>query len=82
MVISSLKAKRSLNKGYEAYLAHVIDTSTSKVSLENVSIVRDFSNVFLEDLPGLPLDRELEFCINLILGIAPISIPLYRMTPV
>ena len=60
----------------------MIDTSTSKVSLENVSIVRDFSNVFFEDLPGLPLDRELEFCINLILGIAPISIPLYRMTPI
>ena len=77
-VISALKAKRLLHKGCEAYLAHVIDTSTLGVTLESVSIVREFSDVFLENLPRLPPDRELEFGIDLLLGSALISIPLYR----
>ena len=38
-VILALEAKRLLHKGCEAYLAHVIDTSTSKLALENVLIV-------------------------------------------
>ena len=41
--------------------AHIIDTSTSEVTLENVPVAREFSNVFLEDLPSLPLNRELDF---------------------
>ena len=60
-------------------MAHIIDASTSKVTLENVPIVREFSDVFLEDFPRLPLDRELEFGIELLSGSTPISIPPYRM---
>ena len=78
-VISALETKRLLHKGCEAYLAHVIDTSTSKVTLESVSVMREFSDVFLEDLPWLPLDRELEFGIDILLGSALISILPYRM---
>ena len=74
-------AKRLLHKVSEAYLAHVIDISTTYVTLENVLVVREFFNVFLEDLPRLLLDKELEFYIDLLPRIAPISIPLYRMTP-
>ena len=37
--------------------------------------------MFLEDLPRLPLDRELEFGIDLLLGSVPISLPPYRMAP-
>ena len=60
-VISALEAKRLLHKGCKAYLAHEVNTSISKVTLDSVSIVREFSNVFLEDLPRLPPDQELEF---------------------
>ena len=38
-VISALEAKRLLHKNCEAYLAHVVDTSTLKVTLESVSVV-------------------------------------------
>ena len=51
-----LKAKRSLHKGYKAYLTHVVDKSSSKVTLDSVSIVREFLDVFLEDFPSLPPD--------------------------
>ena len=44
-------------------------------------VVREFSNVFLEDLPGLPLIRAVEFSIKLVPGTLPISISPYRMAP-
>ena len=80
-VILALEAKRLHHKGCEAYLAPVSYTSTPKVTLKSVLIVREFSNVFLEDLSGLPPNRELEFGIELLPRSAPSSIPLYRMTP-
>ena len=60
-MISALETKRLLNKGCEAYLAHVIDKSSFEVTLDNMPVVCEFPDVFLENLPGLPLDRELEF---------------------
>ena len=80
-VISTLEAKRLLHKGCEAYLAHVVDKSTPKVALGSLPIMREFPNVFSEDLPGLPLDRESEFGVELLTGSAPVSIPPCRMTP-
>ncbi|GJR54431.1 putative reverse transcriptase domain-containing protein [Tanacetum coccineum] len=47
--------------------------------LEDVPIIRDFPKVFLEDLPGLPPTRQVEFQINLIPGAAPIARALYRL---
>ena len=38
-VISTLKAKRLLHKGCEAYLAYVVDKSTPEVALDSVPIV-------------------------------------------
>ena len=38
-VISTLEAKRLLHKGCKAYLAHVIDKSSSEVTLDNVPLV-------------------------------------------
>ena len=80
-VISALEAKRLLHKRCEAYLAHVLDKSSSEVTIENVPVVCEFFDVFPDDLPGLSPDRELEFEIELLPGSAPVSIPPYRMTP-
>ena len=44
-------------------------------------MVCEFPDVFLEDLLGLPPDRELEFGIEVLSGSALFSIPPYRMTP-
>ena len=77
-MISTLKAKRLLHKGCEAYLERVIEKSSSKITLDNVPIVCEFLDVFPEDLPSLPPDRELEFGIELLSGSALIFIPLYR----
>ncbi|GKG11364.1 hypothetical protein Tco_0342764 [Tanacetum coccineum] len=49
--------------------------------LEDISVVREFLEVFPEDLPGLPPIRQVEFQINLIPGAAPVSRAPYRLAP-
>jgi hypothetical protein len=46
---------------------------------DNIRVVRDFTDVFPEELPGMPPDREVEFVIDLLPGTAPISKRPYRM---
>jgi len=47
--------------------------------LEDIKVVCEYPDVFPEDLPGMPPDRDIEFRIDLLLGIAPISKRPYRM---
>ncbi|GJS98781.1 hypothetical protein Tco_0819951 [Tanacetum coccineum] len=49
--------------------------------LEDVPTIRDFSEVFLEDLPGLPPTRKVEFQIDLVPGSAPVAHAPYRLAP-
>ncbi|GKC99004.1 putative reverse transcriptase domain-containing protein, partial [Tanacetum coccineum] len=49
--------------------------------LEDVPIIREFSEVFLDDLPRLPLARQVEFQIDLVPGAAPIARSPYRLAP-
>nr|GFC69839.1 retrotransposon protein [Tanacetum cinerariifolium] len=63
-------------------LAFLMDTSSDGPFLETHPIVRDFSDLFLEELPGIPPEREVEFGIELIPGTQPISKALYRMAPI
>jgi hypothetical protein len=48
-------------------------------SLEHIRIVCEYSNVFLEELPGMPLERDIEFSIEILPGTAPILKRAYRM---
>jgi hypothetical protein len=47
---------------------------------DNIRVVRDFPDVFPEELPGMPPNREVEFVIDLLSGTAPISKHAYRMS--
>jgi hypothetical protein len=47
---------------------------------DNIRVVRDFSNVFLEELLGMPPDREVEFVIDLLPRTTPTSKRPYRMS--
>lgn len=48
--------------------------------LEDVPMVQNFFNMFSNKLSNLPLEREMNFAIDLIQKTKPISLPLYRMT--
>ncbi|KAG8479786.1 hypothetical protein CXB51_029317 [Gossypium anomalum] len=80
-VISVMAAQRYVKKGYDAYLAYVLDTKVSESKIQAVPVVCEFFDVFPEELPGLPPEREVEFSIDLIPGTTPISIAPYRMAP-
>ncbi|RVW16032.1 Transposon Tf2-12 polyprotein [Vitis vinifera] len=80
-MISALRASSLLKKGCQGFLASVM-SNESDLKLEDIPIVREYSDVFLEDLPGLPPEREVEFTIDLVPGTGPMSKAPYRMAPV
>ncbi|XP_076929025.1 uncharacterized protein LOC143593180 [Bidens hawaiensis] len=80
-IISAHKAQKLLSHGCVGFLASILDTSANKGSIDDHPIVREFPDVFPDELPGLPPDRELEFIIDLIPGAEPISKASYRMAP-
>src|SRR4051812_42658757 len=53
--------------------------SLKEMDVSDVRVVRDYLDVFLEELPGLPPDREIEFSIDLVPGTAPIAKRPYRI---
>ncbi|XP_068323193.1 uncharacterized protein [Pyrus communis] len=81
VIISAARAKRLLRKGCQGYLAHVVLNDDTPIRVEDVRVVRHFPDVFPDDLPGLPPDREVEFTIDLLPGTYPISLTLYQMAP-
>ncbi|KAA3480950.1 Retrotransposon protein [Gossypium australe] len=72
-------SERLVQKGYEAYLSFISDTNATKVSIYDIRMVRDFSNIFPDELSVVSLNREVEFGIDIIPGIAPVPIAPYRM---
>ena len=78
-LISSMSVMQLMNKGNEGYPAVVQDIDIAAPSLEQVPMVREFPDVFPNELPRMPPDREIEFCIDLATGIQPVSIPPYRI---
>ncbi|GKB99755.1 putative reverse transcriptase domain-containing protein [Tanacetum coccineum] len=84
-IISCSKAQEYMVKGCQIFLAQLSakkkeDKSEGK-QLKDVPIVRDFPEVFPEDLPGLPPARPVEFKIDLIPGAAPVARAPYRLAP-
>ncbi|KAA3483103.1 DNA/RNA polymerases superfamily protein [Gossypium australe] len=77
VVISSTVAEKYMRKVYESYIVFVLNTQESEVKIESMPMVYEYP----EELLGLPLVREVEFGIELVLGTAPISVAPYRMAP-
>ena len=57
-------AKTMVRKGCKAYLAYVIDIKRVESSLLDIPIVFYYPDVFPEELPGLPPQREIDFAIR------------------
>ena len=80
-LINAMTTSKMLRKGCQGYLAFVVDRRQEGTRLEDIPIVKEFPDVFPDDISGLPPDREMEFTIDLIPGTELISIPPYRMAP-
>ncbi|GJT39648.1 putative reverse transcriptase domain-containing protein [Tanacetum coccineum] len=84
-IISCTRTQKYIQKGCQVYLAQVTSKKAEDKSeekrLEDVPIIREFLEVFPDDLPGLPPARQVEFQINLVPGAAPVARTLYRLAP-
>ncbi|GKD89241.1 hypothetical protein Tco_1364748 [Tanacetum coccineum] len=61
--------------------AHVMENKSDEKRLDDIPVVREFSEVFPENLPGLPPIRQVEFQIDLIPRAAPVARAPYRLAP-
>ena len=80
-VISAMQARRLLRKGCEAFLAFVFNSKRGQIELENIMVVKDFPDVFPEELPSIPPIREVDLFIEILPGTTPTSRAPYRMAP-
>nr|GEX98068.1 putative reverse transcriptase domain-containing protein [Tanacetum cinerariifolium] len=84
-IISCTKTRKYIQKGCQVYLAQVTSKKAEDKSdekrLEDVPIVREFLEVFPEDLPGLPPARQVEFQTDLVPGAALVARAPYQLAP-
>jgi hypothetical protein len=62
--ISSLQLQKSLRKGWNLFEILTLNDKGETKGLENLPVVREFADVFPEELPGFLPERELEFTID------------------
>ena len=81
-LINAMAACKLLRQGCVGYLCYLDAPKKDEVLVHNIPVVREFADVFPEEIPGLPPNRDVEFTIDLEPGTAPISKAPYRMAPV
>ena len=80
-VISMVKAAKLLNDGCVGYWCYVLQGDKAEPHIQDIRVVCEFEDVFPDELPGLPPQREVDFWIELEPGTRPISRAPYRMAP-
>nr|GEY36844.1 putative reverse transcriptase domain-containing protein [Tanacetum cinerariifolium] len=68
-------------RGRKRILDHLHVSMADEKKLDDIRVVRDFPEIFPDDLLGLPHVRETEFCIDLIPGALPVVKSTYRLAP-
>ena len=57
----------------------MLDSKRGQEKLEIIRVVEEFMDVFPEELPGLPLEKEVDLSVEILTGTTPISRAPYRM---
>ena len=78
-IISCMKARKYLRKQCITFLAHVVEKDKKATKIQDVPVVKDYADVFLDDLPGLPPKRSVQFRIYLIPGAVLVAKSPYRL---
>ena len=81
-VILAMQARRFIRKGYEAFLALILDSKRGQVDVEKIPVVREFPDVFPEEFPGIPLEREVDLSIEIVPRTTTMSKAPYTMAPI
>ncbi|GJU51934.1 reverse transcriptase domain-containing protein [Tanacetum coccineum] len=80
-LISCIKTERYISRGCQVFMIQVMEKKSDEKRLEDIPVVKEFLDVFPEDLPGLPPVCQVEFQIDLIPGAAPVARTPYRLAP-
>nr|GEZ47790.1 putative reverse transcriptase domain-containing protein [Tanacetum cinerariifolium] len=80
-VVSCMKVKKYVDRGSYLFVAQVVKKEPTERRLEDVPVICKFSDVFPEDLPGLPPPRQVEFEIELLPEAVPVARAPYRLAP-
>jgi hypothetical protein len=80
-VISCMKARKYLLGKHQAFLAQIVERKPEVKKIQDIPVVKDFPDVFPEDVSGLPPARQVEFRIDLVPGSAPVAKAPYRLAP-
>ena len=80
-LVSGEQVGKLLRKGAVGYLAYLVNQPRDKDQIEQVPVVNEFLDTFSENLELVPPDREVEFTVDLVPGVTPISKTPYRMAP-
>jgi hypothetical protein len=75
-----MTARKIIKKGYEDYLAYVLDSKEKTGELTNIPTLKEFLDMFLDELLGLPPDKEVEVSIDLLPWSTLVAQPPCRMT--
>ncbi|KAJ9561559.1 hypothetical protein OSB04_006719 [Centaurea solstitialis] len=77
------KPRSYVLRGGTSYLVYLIGDQgeSKKKTVQDVPVVCEFPDVFPEDLPGIPPERQVEFRIDLVPGAAPVAKTPYRLAP-
>lgn len=78
-IILCIRARKIVVQGFLVSLAQVKDDKVESPSIDFIPIVFEFKEVFLIMFSGIPLDRDIDFCIDLEFYTRPIFIPPYHM---
>ena len=70
-----LQMKILVRKGCKVFFAYVMDDKDNerKLKIEDIPILKEFEDIFLKEVPGLPPKRDKDFTIDLIPGAVPTS---------
>eukprot|EP00253_Pinus_taeda_P009990 PITA_09990 len=71
---------KCIRKRCQVYAIQVgyVNSNDKSISLNSIPIIQEFTDVFPEEIPGLPPRRNIDFTIELIPGAAPVSRAPYR----
>nr|GFA00049.1 putative reverse transcriptase domain-containing protein [Tanacetum cinerariifolium] len=80
-LISCIKTERYISRGCQIFMIQFVEKKSDEKRLEDIPVVKEFPDIFPEDLPGLSPVRQVEFQIDLIPRTSPIARAPYRLAP-
>lgn len=80
LIISAMKAVKMMRKdSFQAYWANKFSKATQGLLMEDIHVVREYPDIFPEEIDGASPNRQVVFSIDIVPRAAPVSKAPYRM---